>query len=136
MVEQLLQTCAHDPADMWTLKKRIIKEEDVFCSNIAKVVCDIDGFALYFSRSTIPHYRDKDSSFEKQEYYKHIGIYAYRAETLEQLVKLPVSPLEQAETLEQLRWLENGYKIQTEITDYESISIDTPEDIKKTDIFF
>ena len=121
-----------------TLIKKITTIEELFNENIPKVITDTHKRAIYFSRHPIPFIRGKEQNrwLIEHPFYKHIGIYAYRAETLEQLVKLPVSPLEQAETLEQLRWLENGYKIQTEITDYESISIDTPEDIKKTDIFF
>jgi len=87
--------------------------------------------ALYFSRSTIPHIRNTNESewLSKHTFYKHIGMYAYRADILEQLTKLPVSGLEKAESLEQLRWLENGFRITVAETKTETIGIDTPEDL-------
>jgi 3-deoxy-manno-octulosonate cytidylyltransferase (CMP-KDO synthetase) len=85
--------------------------------------------ALYFSRATIPFLRDSSKALSTT-FYKHIGIYGFRKEVLLQLVKLPPSHLELAESLEQLRWLENGYKIQCAITDMESASVDVPEDLE------
>lgn len=113
-----------------TLKKEIFTDEDIRDPNIVKVVTDIQGNALYFSRSVIPYIRNASSC----RYYKHIGIYAYRAAILEKIVTLQNTPLETAESLEQLRWLENGLKIKVIETTLESISIDTPGDLNKLEI--
>jgi len=99
--------------------------------NSPKVVLNEAGEALYFSRSIVPYLRGVDPSqwLAKGLHFKHIGIYAYRRETLEEVASLPPSPLELTESLEQLRWLENGYTIQTALTDVETIAVDTPEDL-------
>ncbi len=97
-------------------------------ASIIKVTIDKHGRALYFSRSVIPYLRDNTAPVQ---YYKHIGIYGFRASVLQTLVALPPSSLELAESLEQLRWLENGYAIQTALTDKESIAIDTAEDLER-----
>ncbi len=91
--------------------------------------------ALYFSRSVIPFFRDTNSEVwtSKHEYYRHIGLYGYRTGTLMQITKLPQSPLELAESLEQLRWLENGFRIRCSVTEWESHGIDTPGDIAKAE---
>lgn len=94
-----------------------------------KVVTDLNGKALYFSRSRIPYFRDTQIEFAS--YYIHVGIYGYRLDVLKEIAKLEPSPLEKAESLEQLRWLENGYTIHTALTDHESMSIDTPDELKK-----
>jgi len=94
--------------------------------NIVKVVTDVSGNALYFSRSCIPFNRDGDESID---YFRHIGVYAYKTETLFQFVALPQSTLEKAEKLEQLRALENGISIRMVNTNYQGIGIDTPEDL-------
>ena len=101
--------------------------------NSPKVILDANGRALYFSRSVVPFVRgvEREQWIEKQTFYKHIGLYAYRAEALAQITRLAPSPLELAESLEQLRWIENGFRIQTAITDIETIGIDTPDDLKK-----
>ncbi len=101
--------------------------------NSPKVVVNKLGEAMYFSRSVIPYMRGKDCSewLRNHTYYKHIGLYAYRADTLKEITSLPRSPLEIAESLEQLRWIENGYKIKVGITQRETIGIDTPEDLTK-----
>jgi 3-deoxy-manno-octulosonate cytidylyltransferase (CMP-KDO synthetase) len=101
--------------------------------NIVKVVRDSNGFALYFSRAAIPYHRDNSNynNVDYQPYFKHIGIYAYSKSCLEQLTNLAESSLEKAERLEQLRFIENGYKIFTILTDYNSISVDTPDDLEK-----
>ncbi|MDE6409174.1 MAG: 3-deoxy-manno-octulosonate cytidylyltransferase [Muribaculaceae bacterium] len=100
--------------------------------NLVKVVVADSGEALYFSRSVIPYVRnaEEDSWLEKTCFLTHIGIYAYKAATLKELVSLPVSSLEKAESLEQLRWLQNGYKILTAVTDSSTIGIDTPADLE------
>ena len=91
--------------------------------------------ALYLSRSIIPHLRGKDKNelLKNHTYYKHIGLYAYRVDVLEQITRLPQGTLEKAESLEQLRWLEAGYKIKVGMTTIETIGIDTPEDLKKAE---
>ena len=90
-------------------------------------------YAIYFSRAAIPYMRDAETRewSEKHTYYKHIGLYAYRAETLRQLTTLPQGNLEIAESLEQNRWIENGFRIRTALTIWENIGIDTPEDLEK-----
>ena len=116
-----------------TLVKKINKKEELLNVNIPKVIFNKDKKAIYFSRTAIPYYRGKDISeaISLHAYYKHIGIYAYRIEVLEAITQLSPTALELAESLEQLRWLENGYKINIEITELESIAIDTPEDLKR-----
>lgn len=101
--------------------------------NSPKVVLNPEGKAMYFSRSVVPYLRGipQEKWLEKGIFYKHIGIYAYRRETLANIATLPQSPMELAESLEQLRWLENGYQIQTAVTNIENIAVDTLEDLKK-----
>lgn len=105
--------------------------------NSPKVVVDGRMNALYFSRSVIPYLRgvEKEEWLKRHTYYKHIGLYAYRAEVLREITRLPQSSLELAESLEQLRWLENGYRIKVAITHTETIGIDTPEDLEKAEKF-
>lgn len=116
-----------------TLRKKITESSDLFNPNIIKVTTDIFNKAICFSRSPIPFMRGKDENewINSHDYYKHIGIYAYRSNVLKSLCKLPQSSLETAESLEQLRWIENGYRIYVETTEFESYSIDTPNDIKQ-----
>lgn len=119
--------------DIATLVKLFSAEEDIFNPNTPKVVLSGDYFALYFSRSVIPYLRSCEDKIQWQsnyQYYKHIGLYAYRSDILRQLTVLPQSPLEIAESLEQLRWLENGYRIKVAVTDTESHAVDTPEDLE------
>ena len=101
--------------------------------NSPKVVFDNDMYALYFSRSVIPFIRgiERKEWQKHHTFYKHIGMYAYRADVLRQITRLPQSSLELAESLEQLRWLENGYTVRVGITNVETVSIDTPEDLEK-----
>jgi 3-deoxy-manno-octulosonate cytidylyltransferase (CMP-KDO synthetase) len=130
----LLTSCFADPAvKLATLVKKIKNEEELFNQNIPKVVLNHRQQAIYFSRHTIPFLRNTGQSdwLQKHQFYKHIGIYGYTAETLLQITRLKPSSLELAESLEQLRWIENGYEIQTRITDVESIAVDTPEDLEK-----
>ncbi|MCZ8215210.1 MAG: 3-deoxy-manno-octulosonate cytidylyltransferase [Cyclobacteriaceae bacterium] len=116
-----------------TLVKELKDQESLFNANVVKAVVSLSGRALYFSRSPIPHARNskEDSWLSQHKYFKHIGMYAYRTDVLEALTKLPVSPLEKIESLEQLRWLDNGYEILTTETKSETIGIDTPEDLQK-----
>lgn len=111
--------------------------ERLECPNSPKVVFDENGFAIYFSRSVVPYLRgvEKENWLNVHTFYKHLGIYAYRADILEALTELPQSPLEKAESLEQLRWLENGYRIKVGITDIETIGIDTPDDLERAKEF-
>ncbi|MFA5075721.1 MAG: 3-deoxy-manno-octulosonate cytidylyltransferase [Candidatus Babeliales bacterium] len=128
MISCLLQDCHNCKADLWSLRKKIIKQEDINSFNIAKVVCDNNNYALYFSRSTIPFYRD---SKESNIYYKHVGIYAFTTQALNKISNLNQSDLEMAEKLEQLRFLQNGLRIKMNETDEEVIGIDTPQDLEK-----
>ncbi len=116
-----------------TLVKPFSQNEDIFNPNSPKVVISAQGKALYFSRSVIPHLRGvrTEEWQSSHTYYKHIGLYAYRSEVLGQITGLPQSVLEKSESLEQLRWLENGYDINVGITNSESVAIDTPEDLQR-----
>lgn len=116
-----------------TLAKRLLTSDELFSSNVVKVIMSNDNKALYFSRQAIPCVRgEKEEEWlNKTTFYKHVGIYGYRTHILKQITKLPVGRLEQAESLEQLRWLENGLNIYVDITDIESIAIDIPEDLSK-----
>lgn len=130
----LLVSCFNNPAtQLATLIKPIAETAELFNPNSPKVVVSQHQEAIYFSRQPIPYVRGADeSTWHKQHtYYKHIGIYGYRADILEQITQIPPSPLEKAESLEQLRWLEHGYKIAVAVTDLETFGIDTPEDLKK-----
>jgi 3-deoxy-manno-octulosonate cytidylyltransferase (CMP-KDO synthetase) len=129
-----LRACFNDPStDIATLGKLMLHAEDILNPNHVKLVRDSRGKALYFSRSPIPYIRNypQNQWHEKYSYIKHLGIYAYRAEALQKITQLEPSPLELAESLEQNRWIENGFTIKVELTDYESISIDTPEDLER-----
>ena len=114
-----------------TLVNRVEDRSLLFNPSIMKVIFDKNYEALYFSRECIPYLRgyEKQDWLQHHDYYKHVCIYAYRADILREVTQLPVSSLERAESLEQLRWLENGYPIKIGITEHESISIDTPEDL-------
>lgn len=129
-----LQNCFLNPdTEIATLIKSISITDEIFDTNKVKVVTGKDKKALYFSRSPIPFLRgeNKENWLNKHTFYKHIGMYAYRYKVLMKITKLTQSTLELSESLEQLRWLENGYWIQTEITEHESIGIDTPEDLER-----
>lgn len=131
----LLSSCFTDKnIQLATLIKEIHTDEELFNSNIPKVVINANQQAIYFSRQPIPYVRNaqkKEDWVIAHQFYKHIGIYGYTTETLLAITKLIPSSLELAESLEQLRWLENGYQIQTKVTDIETIAIDTPEDLQK-----
>ena len=116
-----------------TLVKKIQTNEELFNVNSPKVVLNKLSEAVYFSRSPLPHIRgqEQENWLQHFTYFKHIGIYGYRADVLQQITKLPVSSLEKAESLEQLRWIENGYRIKIAETDLETFAVDTPEDLKK-----
>ena len=120
-----------------TLGKPFETMEAVLNPNSPKIVCDRRGFALYFSRSVIPYVRNKKQQEWLQHFpfLKHLGLYAYHREVLREVTQLPQSPLELAESLEQLRWLENGYRIRVGKTDVETVGIDTPEDLERAEQF-
>ena len=130
----LLATCFDDArTDLATLIRKISEPEILFNTNAPKVIVDRDGFALYFSRHPIPFIRGHEERtwLTRHTFYQHIGIYGYRAEILREITLLPPSPLEKAESLEQLRWLENGFGIKTALTPFETVAIDTPEDLER-----
>jgi len=116
-----------------TLVKKVSSEHELHNTNSPKVIINKNSEAIYFSRSPLPHFRGQEPQNWLQHftYFKHIGIYGYRADILQLITKLPVSSLEKAESLEQLRWVENGYKIKVAETEIETIAIDTPEDLEK-----
>ncbi len=116
-----------------TLIKKITEPEIVFDPSCPKVILNTNSEAIYFSRSTIPYIQDTDEKdwFDKFTFYEHLGLYGYKSDILNKITKLPTSSLEIAESLEQNRWLENGFKIKVEITEYDSQSIDTPDDLEK-----
>lgn len=116
-----------------TLVKPFAEGEDIFNPNTPKVAVAADGRALYFSRSVIPCVRGAAPAdwSRRHVYYKHIGMYAYRSDVLRAIVELPPSPLEEAESLEQLRWIEHGVRICAEVTQAETVAVDTPEDLRR-----
>jgi 3-deoxy-manno-octulosonate cytidylyltransferase (CMP-KDO synthetase) len=135
----LLASCFDDRSvEIATLVRRAEPGEDLANPNQPKVVLDLSGNAIYFSRSVIPFLRDAPAAewSARHNYYKHIGLYAYRTAVLKQLALLPGSPLEKAESLEQNRWLENGFRIRTAVTLWESLGIDTPEDLERVEKIF
>lgn len=122
---------------MGTLKKRIEDPREVGDPNVVKVVTDRFENAIYFSRSTIPYPRDQAAAHEPEPvHFKHIGLYVYRRDFLLRYPDMPVGPLEKAERLEQLRALENGHKIRVVETEYESIGVDTPDDLDRVNKLF
>ena len=138
---EALKKCFDDPeTQIATLVKPFTEADswaDLENPNTPKVVFDNNYNALLFSRSVIPYLRGTDKSewLKQHTYFRHIGMYAYRAEVLKAITKLPQTALETAESLEQLRWLENGYNIKVAITHSSSVGIDTPEDLKKAEAF-
>lgn len=126
MIHDLLQSCNDEECDVWTLKKKIIKLEEAINPQIAKVVCDHRGFALYFSRSQIPYYRDAIDDAQK-DFYKHVGLYAFTEESLKKISRLKPCAIETAEQLEQLRFLYHQLKVRVHETQHEVFGIDLPE---------
>ena len=128
-IDAAILPLAHDAEIvMGTLKKAIGDRREIIDPNVVKVVTDRNGDAIYFSRCPIPCERDRANS---GTYFKHIGLYVYRRDFLLRYPALPVGPLEQAERLEQLRALENGYRIRVVETESESVGVDTPEDLER-----
>ncbi|MCU0383558.1 MAG: 3-deoxy-manno-octulosonate cytidylyltransferase [Cyclobacteriaceae bacterium] len=116
-----------------TLVKKIKDAETVFNPNVVKAILSKENSALYFSRSAVPYQRGvtENEWINNGTFYKHIGMYAYRSDVLKEITALQVSDLERAESLEQLRWLDNGYEIKAAITELETIGIDVPADVEK-----
>ena len=136
-IETLMHLFDAPETQIGTLGKRFETIEGVENPNSPKIVTDNRGFALYFSRSPIPYVRgiDRNLWLEAYPFLKHLGIYAYRREVLREVTQLPQGRLEKAESLEQLRWLENGYRIRVGLTDVETVGIDTPEDLQRAEEF-
>ena len=136
-IETLIQLFDDPATQIGTLGKRFETIDAVRNPNSPKIVTDRRGFALYFSRSVIPYIRgiEADEWLIHYPFLKHLGIYAYRREVLAEVTRLPQSALEKAESLEQLRWLENGYRIRVGLTDVETVGIDTPEDLARAEAF-
>lgn len=139
MIDQAVEPFLNDrDLQMGTLKCRITCLHDFLSPNVVKVVTDRDGNALYFSRSPLPFFRDKWQDLKDEAFasgrllcYKHVGLYVYQRDFLIRYAALPQTPLETAEKLEQLRALENGVRIRVVETDFESLGVDTPEDLTK-----
>lgn len=131
-LEQLIELIRKPECDIATLVKRIDKAEELLNPNKVKVVMDTRNRALYFSRSTIPHLRDLHISkwLTSHDFYKHLGLYAYKTEVLREIIHLEHGVLEQSEKLEQLRWLAHGKTIHCGITKLEAFAIDTPQDLQ------
>ena len=136
-IETLKSLFENSETQIGTLGKKFESIEAATNPNSPKIVTDKNGFALYFSRSVIPYIRGKEQTEWLQHFpfLKHLGLYAYRRDVLRQITQLPQSPLEMAESLEQLRWLENGYRIRVGLTDVETVGIDTPEDLRRAEEF-
>jgi 3-deoxy-manno-octulosonate cytidylyltransferase (CMP-KDO synthetase) len=132
-IDELIQVLKRPEVQIATLVKRIEDEEVLLNSNKVKVVLDRNNKALYFSRSPIPFYRDSVITewLAKHDFYKHIGLYGYKSQTLREIVHLEQSALERAESLEQLRWIESGINVHCGITRHESPSVDTPSDLEE-----
>ncbi len=129
MIDEAIAPFAADPAlQLSTLRRQIDDAADLTNPNVTKVVVDRDGFALYFSRAPIPYLRDDGAPAPA---WRHIGLYVYRRECLLRLAGLPPTPLERAEALEQLRALEHGIRIKAIETAYDSIGVDTPDDLER-----
>lgn len=131
----LIDCFAHAGTQIATLKTAIHSQEELLSPNNVKVISNTEGRAVYFSRQPIPYLRgvEMDEWLSRQPYWKHVGIYAFCSEVLKEVVALQPSPLEISESLEQLRWLENGYTIKVSETEQANIGIDTPEDLAKAE---
>ena len=139
-IDALIKCFDDKTVDIATLVKPFSAKGDIEAlenPNSPKVIMNERGEAIYFSRSVIPYLRGVERSewLKCHTFYKHIGIYAFRAKALNEVTALAQTPLEKAESLEQLRWLENGYKIKVGVTDIETIGIDTPEDLERAEQF-
>ncbi len=140
MIDQAIEPLLFDlSVNVSTLAKKIETVEELKSPAVTKVVFDYNNFALYFSRSPIPFVRDAKTMFDritKADIYKHIGLYVYRKESLLKFTNLEPTDLEQIEKLEQLRMLENSFKIKVVVTTFESLAVDTPEDLKRARLYY
>ncbi len=140
MIDQAIEPLLFDlNVNVSTLAKRIDNVNDLRSPSVVKVVFDYQNFALYFSRSPIPYVREAKNNFDriqKAEIYKHIGLYVYRKDSLLKFTGLEPTDLEQIEKLEQLRMLENGFKIKIVTTDFETLAVDTPEDLQRARLYY
>ena len=139
-IEALMSCFSDERTDIATLVKPFEQTdgwERLSNPNSPKVVLDSDNFAMYFSRSVVPYLRGVEQAewLDKHVFYKHLGVYAYRLDVLKEITSLEQTPLEKIESLEQLRWLESGYKIKVGVTNIETIGIDTPEDLERAKEF-
>ncbi len=136
-IETICQQFDNPSTQIATIGKPFATMDEVDNVNSPKIVTDNNGFALYFSRSVIPFVRGKEHSEWLHDYpfLKHLGIYAYRRDVLHEITQLPQSSLEKAESLEQLRWLQNGYRIRVGMTQVETVGIDTPADLERAEMF-
>lgn len=138
-INQIAELISDRDTQIASLCKPIRDIDELLSHNAVKVVIDKNGKALYFSRYAIPFQRNEADTtkwMQLRTYYKHIGIYAYKTQTLKEISALPQSGLEMSESLEQLRWLENGYAVRMGVTEFESYSVDVPDDIKKIEEVF
>lgn len=131
-IDLLVSCFTNSSIDIATLVRKVENKEELFNENKPKVVLSNSGKAIYFSRQAIPFLRGikPEEWLQQRPYYNHIGIYGYRTAVLKEISKLPISDLEQMEALEQLRWIDNGYTIQTAISNHSNDAIDTPEDLE------
>lgn len=136
-VETIMHLFDDAETQIGTIGKPFDTIEQAENPNSPKIVTDVRGYALYFSRSVIPFIRghERQQWLNQFPFLKHLGLYAYRRDVLRQITKLPQSSLEKAESLEQLRWLQNGYRIKVGLTDVETVGIDTPEDLARAEEF-
>lgn len=134
MIESAIDALKDSPlASMSTLKYKITDVDDINSPSVVKVVVDRDDFALYFSRHAIPFNRDGATGSDMPAYYKHVGLYVYRRDFLRKFAGMDSTPLENAEKLEQLRAIENGYRIKVATTEYDTIGVDEPQDLIKAE---
>ncbi len=130
MVDELIWSFSeHESQDVATVASRSASRDDFANPNVVKVVVDSEGFALYFSRSPIPYHRE----LEFEGFLRHVGIYAFRRDSIERLRTLPRGKLERVESLEQLRWMEAGFRVKVIFSDYEPVGVDVPEDVEKVE---
>jgi 3-deoxy-manno-octulosonate cytidylyltransferase (CMP-KDO synthetase) len=132
-IDTLASVLTSPEVQLATLVRKIEASEALFDPNKVRVILNVFHEAIYFSRNPIPYVRgaEEEEWLQKHTFYQHIGMYAYRTDILAEVTRLPVSSLERAESLEQLRWIENGYHIKTAVTPHESMGIDTPDDLRK-----
>ncbi len=131
-IDQIINAFNDPTTDIATMVKPVSSADEYHSADVVKAVLAINGNALYFSRQPLPYFRKGfDEKKLQQNAYKHLGMYAYRTEVIKKIAQLPVAPLEEAEQLEQLRWLQNGYTIRAIVTSTETIAVDTSDDLKR-----